>query len=101
MLFGFPSHHNNRMAKRKPRTLRRFPKERRLRRSPERRFNVTRAEYNHVIDVLNQRAIILNEFRDALDALRGESKIQLRRTAEIQADLDEVKRAWQRIKLDT
>jgi len=88
------------MAKRKPRTLRRFRKERRLRRSPERRFNVTRAEYNHVIDVLNERTVILNEFRDAVDKLRRDNAIQLRRTAEIQADLDEIKKAWQRVKLE-
>ena len=87
------------MAKRKP-PLRRFRKERRLRRSPERRFNVTRAEYNHVIDVLNERTVILNEFRDALDKLRRDNAIQLRRTAEIQADLDEIKKAWQRVKLE-
>jgi hypothetical protein len=87
------------MAKRKPRPLRRFRKERRLRRSPERRFNVTRAEYNRVIDVLNERTVILNEFRDALDRLRRDHAIQLRRTAEIQADLDEIKNAWGRMKL--
>ena len=88
------------MAKRKPSPLRRFRKERRLRRSPERRFNVTRAEYNHVIDVLNERTVILNEFRDALDRLRRDNAIQLRRTAEIQADLDEIKKAWERVKVD-
>ena len=87
------------MAKRKPRTLRRFRKERRLRRSPERRFNVSRAEYNHVIDVLNERTVILNEFRDALDGLRRDSAIQLKRTGEIQAELDEIRKAWQRLKL--
>ena len=88
------------MAKRKPLPLRRFRKERRLRRSPERRFNVTRAEYNHVIDVLNDRTVILNEFRDAIDRLRRDYAIQLRRTAEIQADLDEIKKAWLRMKLE-
>ena len=87
------------MAKRKP-PLRRFRKERRLRRSPERRFNVTRAEYNHVIDVLNERTTNLNEFRDVVDRLRRDNAIQLRLTAEIQADLDEIKKAWQRVKLE-
>jgi hypothetical protein len=86
------------MAKRKPRPLRRFRKERRLRRSPERRFNVTRAEYNHVIDLLNERSVILNEFRDAIDKLRRDHNIQLRRTAEIQADLDDIKKAWGRMR---
>jgi hypothetical protein len=69
-----------------------------LLRSPEQRFNVTRAEYNRVIEILNDRTSSLNEFRDALDLLRRESAIQLRRTAEIQADLDDIKRTWQRIK---
>ena len=88
------------MAKRKPNPLPRFRKERALRPSPESRFNVTRAEYNHVITILNDRGVILNEFRDALDKLRRDSSYQLRRTAEIQADLDEIKKAWQRMKVE-
>jgi hypothetical protein len=81
------------VAKRKARSLPRLRKERRLGRAPDRRFNVTRAEYNRVIDILNERTAILNEFRDAIDLLRRESAIQLHRTAEIQAELDEIKRA--------
>jgi hypothetical protein len=89
------------VAKRKNRSLPRFRKERHLARSPQRRFNVTRAEYNRVIDILNERTAILNEFRDAIDLLRRESAMQLRRTGEIQAELDDVKKAWQRMKLET
>jgi hypothetical protein len=86
------------VAKRKTRSLPRLRKERRLGRAPERRINVTRGEYNRVIDILNERTTILNEFRDAIDRLRRENATQLHRTAEIQVELDEIKRAWLRRK---
>jgi hypothetical protein len=58
------------------------------------RIDVTRAEFNRVIEILNERGVILND-------LRHNQEIQFKRIAQIQAELDEVKRAWQRVKLPT
>jgi hypothetical protein len=55
---------------------------------------VTRGEYNRIIDVLNERNHILNALRDAVDGLEHISEIQFKRMAQLQAELDEVKRAW-------
>lgn len=57
----------------------------RLRPSPDSRKDVTRAEYNYIIGVLNDRSTIINELRSA-------SEVQFKRIAQIQAELDEVKR---------
>jgi hypothetical protein len=59
---------------------------------------VTRGEYNRIIDILNERAVILNEFRDAISALQQDSEIQFKRTAQMQADLDQIKQAWRSVK---
>ena len=58
------------------------------------RKDVTRAEYNHIIDILNDRKMILDGLADAITALRRDSDIQFKRIAQIQADLDDVKSAW-------
>jgi hypothetical protein len=76
----------------------RIPQARYLRRSPESRVDVTRAEYNAIIDILNQRNVILNALRESLERLERAVDIQFKRTAEIQVELDEVRRAWQKLK---
>jgi hypothetical protein len=65
----------------------------RARRIPRtQRIDVTRAEFNRVIDLLNERGQILND-------LRHNQEVQFKRIAQIQAELDQVKRAWDRVKL--
>lgn len=59
----------------------------RLRQSPLTRTDVTREEYNHIIEVLNQRGEIIN-------GLRRELEVQLKRIGQMQSELDEVRRAW-------
>jgi len=56
--------------------------------------DVTRAEFNRVVEILNERGAILND-------LRHNQEIQFRRIAQIQAELDEIKRAWERVRLTT
>jgi hypothetical protein len=87
-------------AKRRSRhRSRRIPKARVLRTSPPSRTDVTRAEYKHIIDILNERNEILNALRDGFQGLEHVTDIQFKRIAQIQADLDEIKRAWQRLKV--
>jgi hypothetical protein len=77
-------------------SLRRIRKARRLAEVPLSRTDVTRGEYNRIIDILNERAVILNEFRDAISELKRERDVQFKRIAQMQADLDAVKRAAQK-----
>jgi len=74
----------------------RLRKARRLPRSPLSRKDVTRGEYNRIIDLLNQRTAILNEFRDVITGLEHASDIQFRRIAQLQADLDAIRRTLDR-----
>jgi len=60
--------------------------------SPLKRTDVTRAEYNRIIETLNERNEILN-------GLRHNSDVQFQRIAQIQADVDLIKRALERLKL--
>ncbi|PYR62559.1 MAG: hypothetical protein DMF91_06265 [Acidobacteria bacterium] len=60
--------------------------------SPLKRTDVTRAEYNRIIEVLNERNEILN-------GLRHNSDIQFQRIAQIQADVDLIKRALEKLKV--
>jgi hypothetical protein len=62
------------------------------------RKDVTRAEYNHIIHVLNDRKKILDAFGLAITDLRRTLDIQFTRIAQMQADLDEIKRAWTKVK---
>ena len=80
------------MQRRRPTAPRRVPKAPRLRVSPLKRTDVTRAEYNRIIEVLNERNEILN-------GLRHNSDIQFQRIAQIQADLDLIKRALEKLKV--
>ena len=85
------------MAKlRKP--LPRLRKAARLPRSPLSRKDVTRGEYNRIIDLLNERAMVLNEFREAITGLEHMSEIQFKRIAQLQADVDGFKRALDRVR---
>jgi hypothetical protein len=76
----------------------RIPKARRVQRSALNRADVTRGEYNRIIDVLNERNVILNGLRDALQRVEQENAIQFKRIAQLQAELDEVTRTLQRQK---
>ena len=63
------------------------PKTRRLRRIPKaRRIDVTREEFNHVIDLLNQRGEVVDEMRRELD-------VQFKRIAQLQLEIDTIKRS--------
>src|SRR5438105_12162668 len=66
---------------RSPRLPRRIPKARRLARSRMARKDVTRGEYNAIVDILNERGEILNELRDAVT--RSEEH-----TSELQSRVD-------------
>jgi hypothetical protein len=59
----------------------------RVRQSPLTRTDVTRAEYNQIIEVLNQRGEVIN-------GLRRELEVQLKRIGQMQSELDEVRNAW-------
>jgi hypothetical protein len=84
--------------RRRPHSPRFIPKTPHLRASLSRK-DVTRAEYNHIIDILNDRKKILDAFGDAITDLRHALNIQFTRIAQIQADLDEIKRASTKLKL--
>ena len=61
---------------------------RRLTRIPRaKRRDVTRGEYNALVDLLNERGRIIGEIHRTLD-------LQFRRMAQMQAELDEVRSAW-------
>jgi hypothetical protein len=75
-----------------------IPKARVLRRSALSRKDVTRAEYNYIIKMLNERKGILDALRDAVNGLEHVTDIQFKRMAQIQADLDEIMQGWQRLK---
>jgi hypothetical protein len=70
-----------------PKTPPRIAKAARIRQSSLSRTDVTRAEYNNIIEVLNQRGEIIN-------GLRRELEVQFKRMAQMQSELDEVRRAW-------
>ena len=86
------------MANRRKLPLRRVPKARRLRPSAT---PVTRAEHNHVVAILNERRHILTAIQDAVARLEQVSEVQFKRTAQIQADLDEIRKAWDRVRAAT
>jgi hypothetical protein len=53
------------------------------------RMDVTRAEFNRVIEILNERGGIIND-------LRHNQEMQFRRLAQLQAELDLIRRGWDR-----
>jgi len=58
-----------------------------------RRFDVSRSEFNRVIDLLNQRGDILQEYRVSLDQMRLDLDIQFKRIAQLQLELDQAKKS--------
>jgi hypothetical protein len=72
------------IQRRTHRTIPRIPK--------SRRFDVSRSEFNHVIDLLNQRGEILQEYRVSLDQMRRDLDIQFKRIAQLQSELDRIKK---------
>jgi hypothetical protein len=86
------------MSKRRTTARRSIPKARRIARSPLSRTDVTRGEYNRIIDILNQRNVILNGLREAINRLEQASDVQFTRIAQLQADLDGIKKAWDRLR---
>ena len=54
--------------------------------SKERRVVVRREEFNHLIDLLNERA-------DSMNAILHNQEIQFQRIAQLQAEVDLLKRA--------
>ena len=70
-----------------PRRVKRAP------RIPKRRApEVTRAEFNRAIDLLNDRCATMNDLIHNQD-------IQFKRIAQLQQQFDELKRAWDRMNL--
>jgi hypothetical protein len=66
---------------------------RRIRRIPKsRRANLTRTEFDRVIDMLNTRGEILKECADGLGRLRQDFEVQFKRIAQLQAEMDRLKR---------
>jgi hypothetical protein len=53
------------------------------------RMDVSRAEFNRVIAILNERGNIINDLRHNQD-------MQFRRLAQLQAELDLLRRGWER-----
>jgi hypothetical protein len=80
------------MKRQRPTAPRRIPKAPHLKASPLKRTDVTRAEYNRIIEILNER-------NDILNGLRHNSDIQFQRIAQLQADVDLIKRALERLKV--
>lgn len=70
---------------------RKLPKVRRL--SALTRKDVTRQEYNQLVDIINRRGAIL-------DTMQRELETQFKRIAQIQSELDEVRRGWLKMKGD-
>jgi hypothetical protein len=52
-------------------------------------MDVSRAEFNRVIAILNDRGSIIND-------LRHNQEMQFRRLAQLQAELDLMRRGWER-----
>ena len=71
--------------KRRPgRGIPRIPKSRRL--------DVSRGEFNHVIDLLNERRNALLQDREDLNHVLRELDVQFRRIAQLQLEVDELKK---------
>ncbi len=71
------------------------PKPRRVRKARHipvgKRMDVTRDEFNRVIEMLNERGTIMND-------LAHNQEVQFKRLAQLQAELDLIKRAWERLR---
>jgi hypothetical protein len=68
----------------------RRPDRRQIARIPKgRRVAVGRQEYNHLVDMLNERG-------DALNRILADQRIQFERIAQIQAEIDRIKQVLAR-----
>ena len=71
------------------------PKPRRVRKARQipvgKRMDVTREEFNRVIEMLNERGAIMND-------LAHNQEVQFKRLAQLQAELDLLKRACERLR---
>ena len=67
------------MARKRSNRLTRIPR--------TKRHDVTRGEYNALVDLLNERGRIIEDIRHTLD-------LQFVRIAQMQAQLDHVQAAW-------
>jgi hypothetical protein len=74
-----------------------IPKPRHVARSSLSQTDVTRGEYNRIIDILNERNVILNALREGLAGLQQSDEVQFKRIAQIQADLDGLRRDVERM----
>jgi hypothetical protein len=75
------------MMPNKPRRLPRIRKSRRV--------DVTRAEFDRVIDLLNKRGEIVDQMRrdlEAVDDVRRDLDVQFKRIAQLQEEVDRLKR---------
>jgi hypothetical protein len=57
-----------------------------------RRIDVSQGEFDHVIDLLNERRKALLEDREDLSHVRRDLDIQFKRIAQLQLELDELKK---------
>src|SRR3954447_23090755 len=64
-----------------------------------RRIDVTRAEFDRVIDLLNERGAIINDILEHVERNTRELVVQFTRLAQIQVDLDSLKRAFAKVSL--
>jgi hypothetical protein len=60
---------------------------------------VTRAEFNRAVVRLNERGETIRQQGAALERVRHDLDIQFRRIAELQAELDRIKKAWMKLAL--
>ena len=58
---------------------------------------MTRAEFDRVIDSLNERGAIINDIREHVERNTRELEVQFTRLAQIQVDLDSLKRAFAKV----
>ena len=63
-----------------------------------RRTAVPRDEYNRLIDTLNERGELLRRLLQDHEHLLKEQQIQFQRIAQVQAELDLIKKQWARLK---
>ena len=61
--------------------------------APAKRAVITRREFNDLIARLNERGEIINDLRKNQD-------VQFQRIAQLQAELDLMRRAWERTRLE-
>jgi hypothetical protein len=62
-----------------------------------RRLDVTRGEFNGLIELLNRRSAVINEIGQQVEKNARNIEVQFTRIAQIQADLDQIKRTLTRL----